>query len=125
MTQLHGVVGGDDAPACVGTPGQWWFAPSDRLSGWRPDPRAVRLCAGCPVLARCRAYADEHHPYGLWAGRYRSQSASRYTTPELLLAAFRAHGTADARAGHRRRGEPLCAECMQSYKRRPGVACGA
>lgn len=28
MTQLHGVVGGDDAPACVGTPGQWWFPPS-------------------------------------------------------------------------------------------------
>ena len=29
---------------------------------------AKAICAQCPVMARCRAYAVEHHERGVWGG---------------------------------------------------------
>jgi len=34
----------------------------------RREARAQRLCASCPVLAECRAFARANHEYGFWAG---------------------------------------------------------
>lgn len=40
---------------------------------WFPDKggnvwAAKRICARCPVLAECLAYAVEHHELGVWGG---------------------------------------------------------
>jgi len=45
---------------------------------WTPrdarDPliaTATAVCATCPALERCRAWADQHQPTaGVWAGRF-------------------------------------------------------
>lgn len=47
-----------------------------------------RLCAGCPVIAECRAYADEHRLTGFWANstaaeRARARARARKQAREL------------------------------------------
>ncbi len=35
---------------------------------------AKAICAGCPVIAECGAYADEHKEYaGVWGGQNRNR----------------------------------------------------
>src|SRR4051812_43122383 len=34
----------------------------------RREARAAVLCARCPVLEPCRAFAREQHEYGFWGG---------------------------------------------------------
>ena len=55
--------------ACMGKTGLFFEPPSERV-----DARMVRelkasmVCAVCPVLVSCRAWAREHGEYGFWGG---------------------------------------------------------
>jgi WhiB family redox-sensing transcriptional regulator len=55
--------------ACTGKTSLFFEAPSERS-----DARMVRelkasmVCATCPVLLPCRAWAREHGEYGYWGG---------------------------------------------------------
>jgi WhiB family redox-sensing transcriptional regulator len=55
--------------ACLGKTSLFFGQPAER-----PEARTVRelkaslVCATCPVLAPCRAWAREHGEYGYWGG---------------------------------------------------------
>lgn len=57
--------------ACAGVQGDLFFGPERESSQHRLDreARAVEVCAGCPVLGRCRSYAlARPESYGVWGG---------------------------------------------------------
>jgi WhiB family redox-sensing transcriptional regulator len=55
--------------ACRNHPTWWWFAAGDRVE----TVEAFSICAECPVLTECHAFALDHPTLlGIWAG----------TTPE-------------------------------------------
>jgi hypothetical protein len=47
---------------------------------------ARQLCASCPLLRECGAYADEHREEGLWGGTYRRTIRGVYHAVDLLAA---------------------------------------
>jgi WhiB family redox-sensing transcriptional regulator len=58
-----------DRAACLGKTSLFFGQPAER-----PEARTVRelkaslVCATCPVLTPCRAWAREHGEYGYWGG---------------------------------------------------------
>lgn len=52
------------------------------LRGETVDAREVReakaraICRTCPVMSPCRAWAREHHEYGLWGGESEQERAA-------------------------------------------------
>ncbi len=58
-----------DRAACVGKNDLFFGLPAER-----PEARTVRelkaslVCATCPVMTPCRAWAREHGEYGYWGG---------------------------------------------------------
>ncbi|MEU9133695.1 WhiB family transcriptional regulator [Kitasatospora sp. NPDC048540] len=57
--------------ACRGTDSSLFFHPSGERGGPhdRRENAAKRVCARCPVRARCLEYAlDAREPYGVWGG---------------------------------------------------------
>jgi WhiB family redox-sensing transcriptional regulator len=43
------------------------FFPAAPARGVAPDvASALAVCAGCPVTARCREFAEENGEYGIW-----------------------------------------------------------
>ena len=58
-----------DRAACVGKNNLFFGGPAER-----PEARTVRelkaslVCATCPVITPCRAWAREHGEYGYWGG---------------------------------------------------------
>ena len=48
--------------ACVGKPTAWWF---DERGA---DPRAVTICASCPVKRPCLLWAVRAGEHGYWGG---------------------------------------------------------
>ena len=51
-----------DSAACSGYPTEWWFP----LTPGDGDPRAIAICAGCPVTTECeQAGVGEQ---GMWGG---------------------------------------------------------
>ncbi|MGQ0826573.1 MAG: WhiB family transcriptional regulator [Actinomycetota bacterium] len=66
-----------DEAACAGQTRRF-FAPP----GERPEARAVRevsartVCATCPVLLECRAWARENREYGFWGGESEEERAA-------------------------------------------------
>jgi WhiB family transcriptional regulator, redox-sensing transcriptional regulator len=55
--------------ACIGKNNLFFGGPAER-----PEARTVRelkaslICATCPVITPCRAWAREHGEYGYWGG---------------------------------------------------------
>ena len=57
--------------ACRGMDSAVFFHPKGERGPARSgrEARAKQICAGCPVLAQCRAHAlAVHEPYGVWGG---------------------------------------------------------
>lgn len=57
--------------ACRGMDSALFFHPEGERGPARSgrDARAKQICAGCPVLAQCRAHAlAVQEPYGVWGG---------------------------------------------------------
>jgi WhiB family transcriptional regulator, redox-sensing transcriptional regulator len=57
--------------ACRDVDGALFFYPDNERGEAREDrvAAAKRICAACPVQARCRRYALEAgEPYGMWGG---------------------------------------------------------
>jgi WhiB family transcriptional regulator, redox-sensing transcriptional regulator len=64
--------------ACAGMDPEWWFA--DR--GTAAARRAMQVCAGCPVLLECAAWAAAiGADWGIWGGRHRSARDTRPPPP--------------------------------------------
>ncbi|WP_037608916.1 WhiB family transcriptional regulator [Streptacidiphilus rugosus] len=60
-----------DRAACVGLDAPLFSHPAGEhgLSWQAREDAAKRVCAGCPVLEPCRAYAlASREPYGVWGG---------------------------------------------------------
>lgn len=63
-----------DRPCAHGDPEQWFSildskGPTPAKTAGRTHARAAALCAGCPVLAQCRAFAlDDPRLVGVWGG---------------------------------------------------------
>jgi WhiB family transcriptional regulator, redox-sensing transcriptional regulator len=56
-----------------------WFFPSEREGSSSREYRehqARRLCARCPVLDECRAFAREHGEHGFWGGETEHERAA-------------------------------------------------
>lgn len=56
--------------ACVGQDPEVFFAPEGARGGerWLYEVEAKTICARCPVIELCRAYALEHRMDGVWGG---------------------------------------------------------
>ena len=74
--------------ACSGKTSRFFEPPAER-----PDARMVRelkasmICAACPVLSTCRAWAREHGEYGFWGGESeeaRAQAGYRTRMPRAM-----------------------------------------
>lgn len=52
--------------ACANTPTSTFFPEHDDR---KAVAAAATICAQCPAILPCAAYASEHHPHGIWAGR--------------------------------------------------------
>ena len=75
--------------ACRGEDSDLFFHPE----GERGDVREARqkaakaICAGCPVLAECRAHAlAVREPYGIWGGLSEDERAAIYRRQKLAAA---------------------------------------
>lgn len=73
-----------DAAVCRTRPDLPWFG------GGRPEAQreALALCARCPELDACHAWADEHGEDGIWGGltqgqRHAMRAARRRCTSRL------------------------------------------
>lgn len=84
----------------------------------QPSTDAKKVCAACPVLEQCRAYAiaDDTLTAGIWGGlsaRERQKARSAVITPgqRRVLRPIQ-HGTSAGERAHRRRGEKPCQPCL-------------
>ena len=62
--------------ACRGMDSALFFHPEGERGTARSgrEAQAKQICAGCPVLAECRAHAlAVHEPYGVWGGLSESE----------------------------------------------------
>ena len=62
-----------------------FFAPDRERPGRRArrEAAARALCATCPVLAPCRAWARENHEFGFWGGETEEERAAAGYRPAL------------------------------------------
>ena len=62
-----------------------FFAPERERPGrrGRREAAARALCASCPVLAPCRAWARENHEFGFWGGETEEERAAAGYRPAL------------------------------------------
>jgi WhiB family transcriptional regulator, redox-sensing transcriptional regulator len=62
-----------------------FFAPDRERPGrrGRREAAARALCANCPVLAPCRAWARENHEFGFWGGETEEERAAAGYRPAL------------------------------------------
>ena len=107
---------------CTSQPDIFFSSPRDRIDGDTKHKdeteRAKEICAGCPIKRDCLLWALERgEPYGIWGG---------YDYDErCIIAPFKGfapperreveHGTERGWGWHRRRHEPPCDPCRQSY----------
>jgi WhiB family transcriptional regulator, redox-sensing transcriptional regulator len=55
--------------------------PVDRRA--REDAAKSRYCDHCEVVQECRAWAREHHEYGVWGGETEDERAAEGFVPTL------------------------------------------
>jgi WhiB family redox-sensing transcriptional regulator len=62
-----------------------FFAPERERPGrrGRREQAARALCATCPVLAPCRAWARQNHEFGFWGGETEEERAAAGYRPAL------------------------------------------
>jgi WhiB family redox-sensing transcriptional regulator len=93
-----------------------WFPVSEA----RALPVAKALCAGCPVVNDCLAYALERPELeGIWGGTTDAQRARLRGDTSALPTRIQC-GTQAGVSAHKRRGEPKCRPCRDAaaaYKR--------
>jgi hypothetical protein len=106
--------------ACRGKPTDWWFpnvAGKHRNNRVRIDPRALELCAVCPVRADCSAAGVGW--VGIWGGQVNTMTG--YVPQDPATGTPRSWcGTTAGYARHRRAGErpcPACTEANTAYHR--------
>jgi hypothetical protein len=102
-----------DGAVCANVDPELFFpAAGDNASLYR----AKALCATCPVIAECLAYAVANHVEGIWGGTStRTRSAMR--GPRAHQPQPIAHGSEAGARVHRRRGEAACESCKQAELR--------
>jgi len=68
--------------ACTGKTDLFFEAPSERSDARQVrELKASMICAVCPVLVPCRAWAREHGEYGFWGGESEeARAAAGYRT---------------------------------------------
>lgn len=67
--------------ACKGKPTSWWYPDSSQYMS-EDAQRARRICAGCPVIDDCRAFAERHSELGTWGrASQRARAADRPPAP--------------------------------------------
>lgn len=69
----------EDRPACAGLYTEFLFDHREGRRGARAVPEeiqrsALRFCADCPLVEKCRAEGDATREEGLWGGVYRRWS---------------------------------------------------
>lgn len=77
--------------------------------------RAKKICAQCPVIAECLAFALSHFVEGVWGGTtYRERMAleRNYISRHRIDAAK--CGTESGHRAHYRRGESPCDPCREA-----------
>ncbi len=65
--------------ACMGADSAVFFSPEAERGRRRQrrEEAAKAVCAGCPVLQRCREHAlTVHEPYGVWGGLTEAERAA-------------------------------------------------
>jgi WhiB family redox-sensing transcriptional regulator len=62
-----------------------FFAPDRERPGrrGRREEAARALCAACPVLGACRAWARQNHEFGFWGGETEEERAAAGYRPAL------------------------------------------
>lgn len=85
--------------ACRGKPADWFFPESAgyheqlgrKYGESNADPRALALCADCPVIMECRQWGLAHEKHGIWGGltaskrdQIRKRAGLRLATPSLI-----------------------------------------
>ena len=71
--------------ACRGMDSALFFHPEGERGPARSgrEARAKQICAGCPVLAQCRAHSlAVHEPYGVWGGLSESERDELVRRPD-------------------------------------------
>ena len=118
----------DDA-ACKGKPMRLFFPGQGSpvgLGGGSNYDAALALCAVCPVIDACRAWAIQHGDidakgravFGAIAGvAPETKRIGRPTGPTGRPAARREHGTHAGYQQHRRLKEAACEECKLAHAR--------
>ncbi|GAA1333296.1 WhiB family transcriptional regulator [Pseudonocardia xinjiangensis] len=111
--------------ACVGADYRL-FEPSadgERMRGY--PPRAVdagRVCLSCPVIERCRAWAEDRKEQGVWAAAWRTGIAGdNRPWPIRWCAAAKRAGCATAS----RRSTPPPSPASRSHPRWRSASCSA
>lgn len=79
-----------DRAVCANADPELWFPlPSQPAS----EAAAIALCAGCPVTAECRAWADgQGITYGVWAGEPEAHRQARLAAEHAGVAELPAAG---------------------------------
>lgn len=111
MTQGRAPLDLDPGPwtergACRTHPRHVFFPPTNAPAS---EAAAKKICATCPVIDECRAYALHHREYGIWGGM---TEAERLPTYRAGLGLPRVpHGSTSGFNWHRNQGEPPCDPC--------------
>lgn len=99
---------------------QEWTALFFPERGNRISP-ALAICAGCPVVAECRAEAESTpiEREGVWGGGTgRERRREREAQPDRQRSRRPIpHGTEAGAQAHRRRNEKPCADCLSAAAR--------
>lgn len=103
-----------DEGACCGTDPEIFFPGA----GMHQDREAKAICAECPVVDTCLAYAMDHGLRGVWGNtNERERRRLRPTQPGPDRGPID-HGSTGGYKAHLRRGEKACPECSAANRRR-------
>jgi WhiB family redox-sensing transcriptional regulator len=99
--------------ACLGLP-PGTMRPTDGDG----ERRAKAVCATCPVRTTCLQHAlDADEQYGVWGGCTEGERRAIATGQPLPVYGPTPidHGTTSGYHKHRKRGVPMCIECLDAY----------
>lgn len=112
-----------DRAACLGAPA-WLFFPHYAGSDLWED--ALTICKECPVVAECRAYADEieggrgpESVFGVWAGETPQMRIFRRRREKRGLRPVNRNDLKGSWAASHGGADPFTGECGQGHPRTP------
>ena len=101
--------------ACTDHPTPEIFFPEP---GAGKDVAAKAVCATCPVLEECGAYAMVHAPDGVWGGMNANERSRLRPSGRPGGSPHPGnHGTVNGYEAHRRRKEQACEDCLAAKRR--------